>query len=321
MIFYMDFKNKVIALVGPTGVGKTETSLYLAELTKSEIISCDSMQIYRGMDIGTAKATKMEMEKVPHHLIDIKNPDEAYSVCEYVKDAKKCLEDIFSRGKNALVVGGTGLYVDSFIKDTSYTETSGNEEIRNELSLYAKINGNENLHRLLEEIDPESAKAIHPNNVKRVIRAIEYFKISGEKISHHNKKSALIPSPYDYVYIGLTRNRDELYERIDKRVDIMMEAGLLDEVYSLWKNGCTRKMTSMQALGYKELIHYIEGRCTLSEAIRILKRDSRHYAKRQLTWFGRNKNINWINLSEIKSGKDAAFLALDLIKNSKKEEQ
>ena len=135
----MDFKNKVIALVGPTGVGKTETSLYLAELTKSEIISCDSMQIYKGMDIGTAKATKLEMEKVPHHLINIKNPDEAYSVCEYVKDAKKCLEDIFSRGKNALVVGGTGLYVDSFIKDTNYTETSGNEEIRNELSLYAKI--------------------------------------------------------------------------------------------------------------------------------------------------------------------------------------
>ncbi|MBO7289540.1 MAG: tRNA (adenosine(37)-N6)-dimethylallyltransferase MiaA, partial [Clostridia bacterium] len=167
----------------------------------------------------------------------------------------------------------------------------------------------------------ESAKAIHPNNVKRVIRAIEYFRVSGEKISDHNKKSALTASPYDYVYIGLTRNRDELYERIDKRVDIMMEEGLLDEVFSLWNKGCTRNMTSMQALGYKELIHYIEGRCTLSEAIRILKRDSRHYAKRQLTWFGRNKDIKWINLSEIKSGKDAAILAADLIKNSKKEEE
>ncbi|MBO5743815.1 MAG: tRNA (adenosine(37)-N6)-dimethylallyltransferase MiaA [Clostridia bacterium] len=317
----MNFKNKVIALVGPTGVGKTETSLYLAELMNCEIISCDSMQIYKGMDIGTAKIAECEMARVPHHLIDIKNPNEAYNVCEYVKDAKKCLEDIFSRGKNALVVGGTGLYVDSFIKDTSFTEASGNEEIRNELSLYAQKNGNENLHRLLEDVDPESAKAIHPNNVKRVIRAIEYFRVSGEKISDHNKKSALTASPYDYVYIGLTRNRDELYERIDKRVDIMMEEGLLDEVFSLWNKGCTRNMTSMQALGYKELIHYIEGRCTLSEAIRILKRDSRHYAKRQLTWFGRNKDIKWINLSEIKSGKDAAILAADLIKNSKKEEE
>ena len=310
----MDFKNKVIALVGPTGVGKTQTSLLLAKLTGSEIISCDSMQIYKGMDIGTAKASDEEMKLVPHHLINIKTPFEPYSVCEYVKDAKKCLQDIFSRGKNALVVGGTGLYVDSFIKDTDYTEVSGDEKIREELSYYAQKNGNEKLHSMLKEIDPQSAEAIHPNNVKRVIRAIEYFKLCGEKISDHNKKSALIPSPYDYVYIGLTRNRDELYERIDKRVDIMLEDGLLDEVFRLWKNGCTRKLTSMQALGYKEIIHYIEGRCTLAEAVRILKRDSRHYAKRQLTWFGRNKNINWINLSEIDSADKAAGIAYEIIK-------
>lgn len=310
----MNFKNKLIALVGPTGVGKTQTSLILAKLTGSEIISCDSMQIYKGMDIGTAKASEEEMKSVPHHLINIKTPFEPYSVCEYVKDAKKCVHDIFSRGKNALVVGGTGLYVDSFIKDTNYSEASGDEKIRQELSFYAQKNGNDKLHSMLKEIDPESAEAIHPNNVKRVIRAIEYFKLSGEKISDHNKKSALIPSPYDYVYIGLTRNRDELYERIDKRVDIMLEEGLLDEVFRLWRDGCTKKLTSMQALGYKEIIHYIEGRCTLLEAVRILKRDSRRYAKRQLTWFGRNDNINWINLSEINSADEAAQIAYEIIK-------
>lgn len=310
----MNFKNKLIALVGPTGVGKTQTSLILAKLTGSEIISCDSMQIYKGMDIGTAKASEEEMKSVPHHLINIKTPFEPYSVCEYVKDAKKCVHDIFSRGKNALVVGGTGLYVDSFIKDTNYSEASGDEKIRQELSFYAQKNGNDKLHSMLKEIDPESAEAIHPNNVKRVIRAIEYFKLSGEKISDHNKKSALIPSPYDYVYIGLTRNRDELYERIDKRVDIMLEEGLLDEVFRLWRDGCTKKLTSMQALGYKEIIHYIEGRCTLLEAVRILKRDSRRYAKRQLTWFGRNDNINWINLSEINSADEAAEIAYEIIK-------
>jgi len=317
----MNFKNKVIALVGPTGVGKTQTSLLLAKLTGSEIISCDSMQIYKGMDIGTAKASLEEMVLVPHHLINIKDPKETYSVCEYVKDAKNCLHDIFSRNKNVLVVGGTGLYVDSFIRDTNYCETSGDEKIRQELSYYAQKNGNEKLHSMLKEIDPESAEAIHPNNVKRVIRAIEYFKLSGEKISDHNKKSVLIPSPYDYVYIGLIRNRDELYERIDKRVDMMIEEGLLDEVFRLWKDGCTRKLTSMQALGYKEIIHYIEGRCNLSEAVRIIKRDSRHYAKRQLTWFGRNKNIKWINLSEINSSDEAAQIAYEIIKNNKTEEK
>lgn len=305
----MKQKNKVIALVGPTGVGKTELSLALAQQTGSEIISCDSMQIYRGMDIGTAKVTKEEAAIVPHHLIDIKDPTESYSVCDYVRDAKRSLNDIFARGKNVMLVGGTGLYVDSFIKDTDFTDAGASEEIRTELLEFAQKNGNEALYDILKEVDPESAAQIHPNNIKRVIRAIEYFRISGEKISDHNKESAAIPSPYNYVYIGLTRNRDELYERIDKRVDLMIKAGLPDEVYSLWKNGCTRSMTSMQALGYKEIIHYIEGRCTFAEAVRILKRDSRRYAKRQLTWFGRNKEIHWINLSEISSAKELLDLA------------
>jgi len=300
----MNLKNKVIALVGPTGVGKTEISLELAQLTNSEIISCDSMQIYRGMDIGTAKATIDEMSRVKHHLIDIKHPTEGYNVCDYVSDARKALQKVFERGKNVMVVGGTGLYVDSFIRGTDFTDAGANEEIRNQLFEYAQKNGNECLHAMLKDIDPESAQAIHPNNVKRVVRAIEYYKVSGEKISDHNKKSALMQSPYDYIYIGLTRDRENLYERIDNRVDQMISMGLADEVFNLWKKGCNLKMTSMQALGYKEIIHYIQGKCTFDEAIRILKRDSRHYAKRQLTWFNRNKEVNWFNLSKYKSGTD-----------------
>ncbi len=309
----MNFKNKVIALVGPTGVGKTETSLELAKLTNSEIISCDSMQIYRGMDIGTAKASADEMRVVPHHMIDIKDPKESYSVCDYVADAKKALESIFDKGKNVMVVGGTGLYADSFIKDTDFTKAQGDAKIRAELEAFAKKNGNEALHDILKEVDPRSSLAIHANNVKRVIRAIEYFRITGETIWDHNKKSSMQKSPYDHIYIGLTRNRDELYERIDKRVDIMMDMGLLDEVFDLWKSGCNLGHTSMQALGYKEFIHYIEGRCTLGEAVNILKRDSRRYAKRQLTWFNRNKEINWINLSEYASKDSPAEHIFEII--------
>lgn len=310
----MDFKNKVIALVGPTGVGKTETSLCLAELTDSEIISCDSMQIYRGMDIGTAKVSDDEIRRVPHHLIDIKDPRESYSVCDYVADAKKALKSIFDKGKNAMLVGGTGLYVDSFIKDTDFTEAKGDETIRDELLSFADKNGNEALHDILKEIDPESGETIHANNVKRVIRAIEYFRITGETISHHNKVSSMQKSPYDHIYIGLTRDRDELYRRIDQRVDAMMDMGLLDEVFKLYKGGCSLSDTSMQALGYKEFIHYIEGRCTLSEAVNILKRDSRRYAKRQLTWFNRNKDISWINLSHFESATSPAEYIFDMIK-------
>ncbi len=309
----MDLKNKVIALVGPTGVGKTALSLELARLTNSEIISCDSMQIYRGMDIGTAKVTKDETAGIPHHLIDIKNPSEPYSVCNYVEDAKKAVHLIFEKGKNAMIVGGTGLYVDCLINDTDFEEAVNNYSIRRELEALVYKEGPEALHHMLKEIDPESALSIHANNTKRVIRAIEYFRLTGETISDHNKRTALKKSPYDHIYIGLTRDRDQLYERIDKRVDIMLNEGLEDEVMSLWRAGCKPSMTSMQALGYKELIHYIEGRCTLPEAIRILKRDSRRYAKRQLTWFNRNKHIHWVNLSDIPSRDEAAKMIIEII--------
>ncbi len=304
-------KNKLIVLAGPTGVGKTDTSLRLAGLTNSEIISCDSMQIYQGMDIGTAKASEEERSRVVHHMIDIKSPFESYSVCEYVSDAKLILNDIFSRGKNAMLVGGTGLYADSLVNDTDFTPTPSSEDMRAELREYAKINGADALHDILKKEDAESAEVIHPNNIKRVIRAIEFCRLSGKKFSEHNAESKKKNSPYDYIYIGLTRNRAELYERIDTRVDAMISEGLLDEVFALYKKGCTRSLTSMQALGYKELIHYIEGRCTLDEAVRILKRDTRHYAKRQLTWFGRNPDIHWINLSETKDAAEAAMKIID----------
>lgn len=296
----MNKKPPVIVIAGPTGTGKTKLSVSLASMLDAEIISCDSMQIYKGMDIGTAKVTSEEAQGIPHHMIDIKNPDEQYSVSDFVTDAAKCAADIHSRGKTVILVGGTGLYADSFIKGINFTEDSGaNPAIRSELEAFCAANGKDALHRELELIDPESAAAIHPNNTKRVIRAIEYFRQSGETISEHNRRTRQKPSAYDYVYIGLTRDREELYARIDQRVDLMMAQGLEDEVFALYRSGITRRCTSMQALGYKELLYYIGGRCTIAEAVRIIKRDSRRYAKRQLTWFGRNKEMNWINLTGI----------------------
>ncbi|MBQ4528116.1 MAG: tRNA (adenosine(37)-N6)-dimethylallyltransferase MiaA [Clostridia bacterium] len=295
-------EKTVIVIVGPTGSGKTELSVKIAKLLGAEIISCDSMQVYKGMDIGTAKIRPDEQLGVPHHLIDILQPQESYSVSEFCKDARAVAENIFKRGKCVVLVGGTGLYADSFIKGIDFTETGSNAKIRMELEHYAEKNGADALHNLLASFDYESAASIHPNNIKRVIRAIEYYRLTGETISEHNRKTKEKPSPYKYIYFGISRDRRELYERIDKRVDIMMKDGLIDEVFTLYKAGCNRTHTSMQALGYKELLWYINGKCTLDEAVRILKRDSRRYAKRQLTWFGRNSEINWLDLS---GGKNA----------------
>ena len=304
--------NKVLVIAGPTGCGKTELSVKIAERIGAEIISCDSMQIYKGMDIGTAKATKEEMRGIPHHMIDFISPKGSYSVSDFCRDAKLEAEKIFKKGKPVIMVGGTGLYADSFIKGISFEENGGKDEsIRLELEAFAKLHGNVALHRELQKIDPKSAETIHPNNTKRVIRAIEYYRQTGETLWEHNERTKLIPSPYDYVYIGLTRDRAELYERIDKRVDLMMEKGLLEEVFELYKSGLSCAHTSMQALGYKELFWYINGKATLSEAVRILKRDSRRYAKRQLTWFGRNPEISWINLTETPDGISQAMKILE----------
>ena len=303
--------KKVLVIAGPTGCGKTDLSVKIAKKIGAEIISSDSMQIYKGMDIGTAKVTKEEMQNVPHHMIDILSPFESYSVSDYCKDAKKIAEGIFQKGKPVVLVGGTGLYTDSFIKDIDFSEDGEKDfALRCELEDFARDYGPEALHKKLSEFDPKSAQTIHPNNIKRVIRAIEYYKLTGETIWEHNEKTKQKPSPYEYVYIGLTRDREELYERIDKRVDLMIEAGLTEEVMNLYKTGLSNDHTSMQALGYKELFWYIQGKATFDEAVRILKRDSRRYAKRQLTWFGKNPEINWINLSHTPDGEDVAMKIL-----------
>lgn len=311
----MEQKN-LILIVGPTGCGKTALSVALAKELETEIISCDSMQIYKYMNVGTAKVTDEEKEGIPHYMLDIKSPLEIYSVSDFCNDAKVYAQKIFGKNKPAIMVGGTGLYVDSFVKDIDFTETGSSEEIRAELEAYASSAGNEALHSELMKVDPESGEAIHPNNVKRVIRALEYYRLTGETISEHNRRTKEKPSPYNYVYIGLTRNRDELYERIDRRVDRMMEEGLPLEVWTLWKMGCNEDHTSMQALGYKEILWYLKGKCTLSEAVRILKRDSRHYAKRQLTWFGRNPEINWIDLSGDKPLETALEEAMRIVEQN-----
>ena len=298
-------KIPVIVIVGPTGVGKTDLSISLAKKINAEIISCDSMQVYKGMDIGTAKLSKNEMEGISHHMLDVVNPDESYNVDKYVDNSKMCISDIYSRGKIPMLVGGTGLYADSLLRGISFVKTDGDEEYRNYLFNLAEKKGNEYVHKMLETIDPVSFDGIHPNNIRRVVRALEVYKCTGQTITYHNELSKKNPSPYKALYVGITRDRDELYERINSRVDKMVEKGLLDEVARLYNNGYDLKYTSMQGLGYKEFIKYFKGEYSLLEAIEILKRDTRHYAKRQLTWFNRNKDIIWINLTH--TDKDKAL--------------
>lgn len=291
-------KIPVVVIAGPTGVGKTATSIELAKHLNGEIISADSMQIYRGMDIGTAKVTEEEMQGVPHHMIDIAEPTENFSVYRYVSMCKDAVSDILSQNKLPIIAGGTGLYIDSFLSDIDFTEVTSDKAYRTELENMALEKGNEYVHHMLMVADPISAQNIHPNNLKRVIRALEYYKTTGTTISSHNEESKKKESPYNCCYICLTRDREELYERIDKRVDIMLEGGLVDEVKKLLNSGCTSEHTSMQALGYKEIIAYLTGDTDFEDAVAILKRDSRRYAKRQLTWFRRREDALWINLSE-----------------------
>ena len=291
---------KVIAIVGPTAVGKTALAIKLAKKYNGEIISCDSMQIYKGMDIGTAKPTKEELQTVPHHLIDILEPDVNFSCAEYQTLAKGIIDDIIKRGKTPIFCGGTGLYLDSVLKIPGFADTVKDENYRKELEEFAAQNGADALHNLLKECDPESAEAIHKNNQKRVIRALEIFKCTGQKKSELDKKSKEIKPPYDSSVFFLTaKNRDLLYSRIEKRVDIMIDEGLLDEARMLYENGFLKEgYTSYGAIGYKELIPYIEGKDTLESCINELKLSTRHYAKRQLTWFSRNEDYHQIFIDE-----------------------
>jgi tRNA dimethylallyltransferase len=289
-------KMKLLVLIGPTAVGKTKLSIELAKKYNAEIISGDSMQIYKGMDIGTAKIHPDEMEGIPHHLLDIKNPEESFSVAEFQQLVREKIADIHSRGKLPMLVGGTGLYIQSVIYDYQFSEKSADDNLRKELEEKAILFGNEYVHTRLKEIDPESAERIHPNNVRRVIRAIEVHHLTG-KTSGQTQQSQLEESLYDVALIGLTMDRDQLYERINLRVDLMLKNGLVEEVKSLYDSGI-RDVQSIQAIGYKELYEFWDGKVSFEEAVNNLKQNSRRYAKRQLTWFRNKMDVTWFDMSK-----------------------
>ena len=288
-------KKPLIILTGPTAVGKTSLSIGLAKKIGGEIISADSMQVYKGMDIGSAKITQQEMQGVRHYLIDELSPKEEFNVVRFQEYAKRYIQEIYARNKIPVLTGGTGFYIQSVLYDIDFTETEENQEYREYLEGLANEKGPRFLHEELRKVDPGSADQIHANNVKRVIRALEYFKETGEPISKHNEEERKKVSPYNFAYFVLNDRRDILYDRINQRIDKMLENGLVEEVKRLKEEGCTRDMVSMQGLGYKEILDYLDGRCTLDEAVYILKRDTRHFAKRQLTWFKRERDVIWVN--------------------------
>lgn len=296
----------LVVIGGPTGAGKSEAAVQLAKKVGGEVVSADSMQVYRYMDIGSAKMTKGEMLGVPHHLLDVADPAEAFDVARYQKLAKEAIAGIYGRGHLPILCGGTGFYIQAVTRDIDFSEGDANETLRKELWDYAQEKGNAALHGRLRAVDPEAAAAIHENNVKRVIRALEYYGETGESICRHNEREAQKPSPYRLVFFVLTDDRDSLYRRIDQRVDFMMEEGLFEEVRYLAAMGLTRRMVSMQGLGYKELLDCLDGKCSLWEAVRLIKRDSRHYAKRQETWFRREKDAIWLRRSDYADAEEVA---------------
>lgn len=304
-------KKKLIILTGPTAVGKTELSIRLAKSVDGEIISADSMQVYKGMDIGTAKITPDEMKGVPHYLIDCMEPFDDFNVTEFQRMAKAAMEKIYANGHIPIIVGGTGFYIQSVLYDIEFDFCNGaDEEYRESLRIIAKERGAEYLHNMLRQVDPASAETIHANNVKRVIRALEYYKLTGKPISAHNEEQRRKESPYNYVYFVLNDDREILYSRIDRRVDIMFENGLEQEVKRLIDSGLTRDMVSMQGIGYKEMFGYFDGKYDIERAKYLIKQDTRHFAKRQLTWFGREHNICWVNYQDYNSKKDKMLDAM-----------
>lgn len=309
-------KKPLLILTGPTAVGKTALSIQLAKAVGGEIVSADSMQVYRHMDIGSAKVTEEEMEGIPHYLIDVLDPQDDFNVATFQTLACQAMDEIYSRGNIPIITGGTGFYIQALLYDIDFKENNEKNPIRKELEQLAKELGDKapgTLHEKLSHIDPEAARQIHANNIKRVIRAIEYFKQTGEKISEHNEEMHQKESPYNFLYYVLTRDRKTLYERIDKRVDIMIANGLVKEIEKLKAMGCHRGQTSMQGLGYKEILDYLDGSCTLDEAVYILKRDTRHFAKRQLTWFRRERDVRWLDLDRYQGNTD--LILKDILKD------
>ena len=298
-------KKPLIIIAGPTAVGKTEISIKLAKSLGGEIISADSVQVYRGLDIGSAKITKEEMCGIPHHLIDILDPADDFNVALFKDLVYASIDKIYGKGHIPILVGGTGFYIQAVLKDVDFSEGNSDPEYRKELEQTAHEKGALYLHDSLEKIDPESAAAIPAGNVKRVIRALEFFHVTGYTISEHNRRESAKTSPFDHRFFVLNDEREYLYKRIDARVDKMMECGLLEEVRRLYESGISREAVSMQSLGYRQLLDYFYGECTLEEAVYQIKLQTRHFAKRQITWFKREKEVIWINKNEFGRDDDA----------------
>lgn len=308
----------LVILTGPTAVGKTALSIKLASEIGGEIISADSMQVYRQMNIGSAKIKPEEMGGIPHHMIDILEPEEEFNVCLFEKLALEAMEQIYERGHIPVVVGGTGFYIQALLYQIDFTEEETDTAYRDKLWQLGEEKGNHYLHELLRKVDPKSAEEIHENNRKRVIRALEFYENCGKPISTHNKEQRQKTSAYNSCYFVLTDDRKKLYERIESRVDQMLSKGLVDEVRTLKERGCNASMVSMQGLGYKEILEYLDGRCSLLEAVEKIKKETRHFAKRQLTWFRREKDVIWIDKQAFAYDEDAVLSCI--LENLRKKE-
>ena len=308
----------LVILTGPTAVGKTALSIKLASEIGGEIISADSMQVYRQMDIGSAKIKPEEMGGIPHHLIDILEPEEEFNVCLFEKLALEAMEQIYERGHIPVVVGGTGFYIQALLYQIDFTEEETDTAYRDKLWQLGEEKGNHYLHELLRKVDPKSAEEIHENNRKRVIRALEFYENCGKPISTHNKEQRQKTSAYNSCYFVLTDDRKKLYERIESRVDQMLSKGLVGEVRTLKERGCNASMVSMQGLGYKEILEYLDGRCSLLEAVEKIKKETRHFAKRQLTWFRREKDVIWLDKQAFAYDEDAVLSCI--LENLRKKE-
>ena len=307
-------KKTLIVIAGPTACGKTDISIEIAKKLNGEIISADSMQVYKLMDIGTAKPTKEEMQAIPHHLIDEIYPNEEYNAMVFQKMAKEYIQKIHEKGKIPILVGGTGFYINALVYDNNFMSTNEGGDTRSVLYSEAELHGKEYVFQKLVEVDPEYAKTIHFNNLKRVIRAIEYFWQTGEKMSEHNKRAKEKTSPYNTIFIVLNMDREKLYNRINQRVNKMMSMGLLEEVKSLLNSGYSPSLVSMQGLGYKEFMPYFNHDIYLDEAVETLKKKTRNFAKRQLTWFRGQNEGHWIDITN-KSQENVLNEILDIINN------
>ncbi len=297
-------KRPLVILTGPTAVGKTELSIKLAKAINGEIISADSIQVYKYMDIGSAKVTTEEMEGVKHYLIDVLEPTDEFNICVFKDMATAAMEEIYAKGKIPIIAGGTGFYIQSVLYDVEFDKEEGDKTYRHKLEEQAAKEGVSVIHKMLAEVDPKAAEEIHENNLKRVIRALEYYHETGKRISEHNEEQRAKTSPYNYKYFVLNMDRDKLYDRINLRVDIMLENGLIDEVKKLKTMGFDKELVSMQGIGYKEIRQFVDGELTYDEAVELLKKNTRNFAKRQLTWFRREPEVTWLNHEDFGGDKD-----------------